>query len=91
TASCLVSGRFHHTIAAAMLETPLLVLPSNTPKVSAACAMLGLAPPLAGEGPPLEEQIAAGLQLAWTGGAPRVTAATRESIRQLAMHNFTGL
>ena len=91
TASCLVSGRFHHTIAAAMLGTPLIVLPSNTPKVSAVCDMLDLAPPLAGDGPQLDDLVAAGLQLALAGGAPVVPAATRESIRQLATNNFTGL
>ena len=91
SASCLVSGRFHHTIAAAMLETPLIVLPSNTPKVSAVCEMLGLPPPLAGDGPHLDDLVAAGLQLALDGGAPVVTATTREHVRQLAANNFTGL
>jgi polysaccharide pyruvyl transferase WcaK-like protein len=91
TASCLVSGRFHHTIAAAMLGTPLIVLPSNTPKVSAVCDMLDLAPPLAGDGPQLDDLVAAGLQLALDGSAPVVPPATCESIRQLATNNFAGL
>lgn len=34
TASLLVSGRFHHTIAAACLETPFIPLSSNTPKMT---------------------------------------------------------
>ncbi len=33
-AALLVSGRFHHSIAAACLNTPFLVSQSNTPKVS---------------------------------------------------------
>ncbi|NKI16763.1 tetratricopeptide repeat protein [Spongiibacter sp. KMU-166] len=32
-ADALVSGRFHHTIAAACLKTPVIVFASNTPKV----------------------------------------------------------
>ena len=32
-ADLLVSGRFHHSIAAACMQTPFIVLPSNTPKI----------------------------------------------------------
>ena len=32
-AKLLVSGRFHHTLAAAMLDTPYVLLNSNTPKL----------------------------------------------------------
>ncbi len=39
--ACLISGRFHHTIAAASLGTPFVSLASNTPKVGAMLAMLG--------------------------------------------------
>ena len=44
--ACLVSGRFHHTLAAAMLDTPVVAFPSNTPKIAAVCDMLGLDAPI---------------------------------------------
>ena len=40
-AALLVSGRFHHTIAAAFLNTPFLVMESNTPKISGLLEALG--------------------------------------------------
>lgn len=40
-ANVLVSGRFHHTIAALTLGTPCAVLPSNTPKISAMLDTIG--------------------------------------------------
>jgi polysaccharide pyruvyl transferase WcaK-like protein len=33
-AALLVSGRFHHSIAAAFLDTPFIVMESNTPKIA---------------------------------------------------------
>lgn len=41
-AESLISGRFHHTLAAATLGTPFLALSSNTPKIQAALEMLDL-------------------------------------------------
>lgn len=45
-AKLLVSGRFHHSIAAAFLGTPFVVFESNTPKNSALCRELDLELPL---------------------------------------------
>lgn len=39
-AALLVSGRFHHSIAAAFLETPFIVTASNTPKVAGLLELL---------------------------------------------------
>ncbi|MDF1690899.1 MAG: polysaccharide pyruvyl transferase family protein [Zhongshania sp.] len=39
-ASVLVSGRFHHSIAAAFLGTPFVVCESNTPKIAGLLEML---------------------------------------------------
>lgn len=39
---CVVSGRFHHTIAAAVLRVPFVVMDSNTPKIPALLSMLGI-------------------------------------------------
>ncbi len=41
-ARLLVSGRFHHSIAAAFLGTPFLVLESNTPKIDGMMEMFSL-------------------------------------------------
>lgn len=46
SASLLISGRFHYTIASCMLDTPCIVLNSNTPKNCALCEEAGLAPPI---------------------------------------------
>ena len=40
--ACLVSARYHHTLAAASLGLPCVVFPSNTSKTNASLAMLGL-------------------------------------------------
>jgi polysaccharide pyruvyl transferase WcaK-like protein len=39
-AALLVSGRFHHTIAAAFVDTPFIVMESNTPKIAGIMQML---------------------------------------------------
>jgi polysaccharide pyruvyl transferase WcaK-like protein len=36
----LVSGRFHHTLAAAFVDTPFVVMESNTPKIAGIMQML---------------------------------------------------
>jgi polysaccharide pyruvyl transferase WcaK-like protein len=40
--ACMVSARYHHTLAAVSLGVPTLVFPSNTPKIDASMAMLGM-------------------------------------------------
>lgn len=45
-AQLLISGRFHHTIAAVCLGTPFITFESNTPKVSGVFELLGQEPPL---------------------------------------------
>jgi polysaccharide pyruvyl transferase WcaK-like protein len=90
-ARLLVSGRFHHTIAALCLGTPVVALESNTPKMQALLAMTGQEPPLAFEDPMLAEALTerAAARLG-SGDAPL----KRESIEQLEMlarQNFAGL
>ena len=41
-AACLVSARYHHTLAAASVGLPCVVFPSNTSKTNASLDMLGL-------------------------------------------------
>lgn len=52
-AALLVSGRFHHSLAAYSLRTPFVMLNSNTPKMSALAAMLGAPEPLRYDDPDL--------------------------------------
>lgn len=40
--ACMVSARYHHTLAAVSLGVPTVVFPSNTPKINASMAMLGM-------------------------------------------------
>jgi polysaccharide pyruvyl transferase WcaK-like protein len=46
TAKLLISGRFHHTIAAAVLGTPYILLESNTPKNMGLAKILNAETPL---------------------------------------------
>lgn len=56
-ATLLVSGRFHHSIAAFCLNTPFIALNSNTHKVHAICSMMGEAEPLLYSDPQLFDQL----------------------------------
>lgn len=86
-AALLLSGRFHHSIAAAFLHTPLVVLNSNTPKISGLMHMLGLAPPLAHEAPQLlQEMLERADQLLST--ARGVTEERLAQLRALALNNL---
>ena len=48
-----MSGRFHHSIAAAYLGTPFVLCASNTPKNNALLEELGLSKPLSYDEPEL--------------------------------------
>jgi len=53
SAALLVSGRFHHTLAAFAMQTPFVMLNSNTPKMNALAAMLGAPEPIGYNDPDL--------------------------------------
>jgi tetratricopeptide (TPR) repeat protein/polysaccharide pyruvyl transferase WcaK-like protein len=53
----LISGRFHHSIAAAFVGTPMIALGSNTPKIEGLMQMLDMPPPLSYEDPELENRL----------------------------------
>ncbi len=56
-AQLLVSGRFHHTIAAICLGTPFITFESNTPKISGIFELLEQAPPLSSHDPDLLKKV----------------------------------
>ena len=91
SAALLVSGRFHHTIAAAALGTPFVLLESNTPKNAGLARVLGAPPPLSFDAPEAGAEL-----LARAEGAldekPRESRAERlERLAELARGNFLAL
>jgi Tfp pilus assembly protein PilF/polysaccharide pyruvyl transferase WcaK-like protein len=91
-AALLISGRFHHTIAAAFQRTPVAVAASNTRKIDGLLESLGL--PAADVWLDLdapEQAIACVRRLLrepWRGLA---SDATLEALRARALLNFSGL
>jgi polysaccharide pyruvyl transferase WcaK-like protein len=89
-AAFLVSGRFHHSIAAFCLNTPFIALNSNTHKVHAICSMLGQKPPLLFSDPYLLGHLLARTKEILSAPPVNNHAKIRE-ICQLAERNFEGL
>ena len=91
SASLLVSARFHHTIAAASLQTPVVCLPSNTPKIEGICSMLGLEPPIPPTEPDWQSRVQAASERALRGNQPVMTDETWQTILNLGEANFLNL
>ncbi len=91
TASCLVSGRFHHTIAAATLGTPAVTFPSNTPKTSAMCGLFGLDAPIAYTDPEFVTKSTHAIDAALRGQAGLTSPETLAAVLGYAENNFNGL
>ena len=93
TASLLVSGRFHYTIAAACLGTPFVALEGNTPKMTALSEALGQEQPLSYADPKLHIHL-----ISRSTKALRAGPINEDSRRELLHHlcalaekNFQGL
>ncbi len=89
-ATFLVSGRFHHSIAAFCLNTPFIALNSNTYKVHAICSMLGQKPPLLFSDPYLLDHLLASTEEILSA-PPINNHAKIKEICLLAERNFEGL
>lgn len=91
-AALLVSGRFHHTIAAASLGTPVLVAASNTAKIEGLLERLQLSAADVWLDSAAPQQALEKLRrvLVDASGA-RVTDAALAALRELAACNFDGL
>jgi tetratricopeptide (TPR) repeat protein/polysaccharide pyruvyl transferase WcaK-like protein len=89
SARVLVSGRFHHTIAACCLGVPAVVLGSNTPKMQAVAETFGLEPPLSYATPDLAEVLVHSTEQALEAGPSDPSIV--EAVCQRAEHNFDGL
>ena len=79
----LLSGRFHHSIAAAWMGTPLVSLPSNTRKIDGLLQRLGL-PAM----PPPAAVLDRVRHLLETPADGLIADDTREELLSLAKRNF---
>jgi polysaccharide pyruvyl transferase WcaK-like protein len=91
SAACMISARFHHSLAAIALQTPVIAFPSNTPKIEASFEMLGLEPPLTLQRADLAGALRARLAPALAGEGGVASRDAIERIVQLADANFAGL
>jgi tetratricopeptide (TPR) repeat protein len=87
-ARLLVSGRFHHSIAAASLGTPFVAFGSNTRKVEGLSQILGGEPPLAYDAPGAPAAALERIDRLLAGAA---AAPLLERMCALAEGNFAGL
>ena len=91
-ASCLISGRFHHSIAAYFLDTPFVLMESNTPKVKALCNVLQQPSPILYSQSNFKELLWQRTDEVLSNNAPNEAAAEIKNVlRQRALLNFSGL
>jgi polysaccharide pyruvyl transferase WcaK-like protein len=91
SACCLVSGRYHHSLAAAALGVPFVVFPSNTPKIGATLEMLDYAQ---AQKLPTETDFAAIESFIQDSLAGKTSAVSSEAMKRalaLSANNFDGL
>jgi polysaccharide pyruvyl transferase WcaK-like protein len=89
-ADCLISGRFHHTVAALAVGTPVVATDSNTPKLEGISISLDARPPIRAEGGDLEPAAFEALKVA-LDGKRGIDGERRERMLRLAAANFEGL
>lgn len=87
---CLISGRFHYTVAAFALGTPSISFPSNTPKVKAIHKMFDHQGHLEWNDSDFAEQFRSKLDDALSGGL-KLEAKQREHMLDLAMNNYRNI
>jgi len=90
SAALLVSGRFHYTIASCMLDTPCIVLDSNTPKNRVLCEDAHLSEPLAYSTDKLDVALRT-RTVALLSGKTNSNDATKREWCNRAERNFDGL
>lgn len=90
-AALLISGRFHHTIAAAWLGTPFLVSASNTAKIDGLLARLDITTSSVWISPSRADDARVRLDaLLQAPGDALISTATRTRLIALAEQNFRG-
>jgi polysaccharide pyruvyl transferase WcaK-like protein len=90
SAALLVSGRFHHSLAAYAMRTPFVMLNSNTPKMSALASMLGAPEPLRYDDPDLGSMLVHRADHALSGDFERTVFRDDRvhSLREMARKNL---
>ncbi|WP_428623451.1 tetratricopeptide repeat protein [Sedimenticola sp.] len=85
----LISGRFHHSIAAAALDTPFLLLESNTPKVDGLMEALSINTRVFASDPDLADTlISRAVDLIESPEQYLLTHETKQKLVDLAEQNF---
>ena len=90
-ASLVVSGRFHHTVAAAALNTPFVLLGSNTPKNAGLAEALHAPQPLSLDSPRLLEEMLSRTEAALGEGGHGEGDEALATMCDAAMKNFLAL
>lgn len=90
-ASCLISGRFHHTIAALYLNTPVIAFRAGTPKIDGLCAMSGLDAPLSANDEAVTKKVMATVEAALTGHGQGIDGDFCRAMVELGALNFESL
>lgn len=90
SASLLISGRFHYTIAAACMGTPSVVFEGNTPKIHALADFLQSPPPLHYDSPDLTAELTLAVTKALKAGPMPEAArgALVDKMCAMAMRNY---
>ena len=91
-ARLLISGRFHHSIAAAFLKTPLIALNSNTPKMNGMLQMLSLPTPISMDAKQLSKHLTnIAIEAIEHPNQYIASDEVLDELCQLAKNNFNGI
>lgn len=91
-AHLLISGRYHHTIAAAFLKTPFIVMESNTPKIDGLLQMLSLDTKVSSQDDHLNDcLVQQATKLLQNPESGLVNSEILAYLRDLSLRNFEGL
>ncbi len=87
----LISGRFHHSIAAYCLGTPFVAMTSNTEKVNALMEIFKEEQPLNMAAENLNEQLLQQVEKTLAGKQKALDSPSLDLLCEMAMKNFDGL
>lgn len=90
-AKALISGRFHHTIAASFLDTPTIIFSAATPKNHALCKMMELSPPLDINNEDIQGLFSKELNLILDKKHKLLSDKKKKYLKKLSLNNFSFL
>lgn len=91
SATYLISGRFHHTIAATFLGTPAVTFQAGTPKINGISEAFGFPAPIDCSNVNARQLARERCEQCLDGKAPALGEARRTDLLALAAKNFAGL